>query len=373
MEVRWIARPGAPLAALGPPLAAIAALGLIVSSVASSAVAADPGWTSVAACPAGAPRPALVGADDQPWFRIEEVLDGRGQVVGQRLELGAAGSRSRLELPAESSAAGPFGGAILVTADDGRQSTVQLVDAVAGCSRLVALDEAVVRRATLDPTSSTIYLHRLDRATRASLGIWRRPIDGGRPARVVAPIGRDARIGRTFSTELVWSVEGDRLAIQSCGERRCRTRLLTPAGGRIVALDDPDQGPLVGVAAGRVVTYAACPGLPCPLVATEVGSGRSRIVAAVAGLARIVATDAGPRLVHEVDRVGGPIRSLDLASGAEVVRPGLPGFRLVPPPDRALRGTAAPAGWVVLADEATGRQLLLNLADGRRIDLEVPR
>ena len=383
MEVRWIARPGAPLAALGPPVAAIAALALIAASVASSVVSADPGGTSVAPCPPDARPPALAagrtdptatGADaaGEPWYQLLEVLDTRGQVVGRRLELGAGGVRSRLDLPAESSAAGPFGDAILVTADDGARSTVLLVDAAAGCSRLVAVDDAVIRRATLDPTGSTLVVHRLARATRASLGIWSRPIAGGAIVRVVAPIPPDPAIGRTFSTELAWSAEGDRLTIQACGERRCRTRILDPGSGRIVAMDGPDQGPLVGLAAGRLVTYAACPGLPCPLLASEVASGRSRVVVPAAGVARIVATPAGPRLVHETAGHDGSIRSLDLASGREVVQPAVPGFGLVPPPDRALRDQAVPAGWVVLAD-AAGRQLLLNVADGRRIALEVLR
>ena len=49
----------------------------------------------------------------------------------------------------------------------------------------------------------------------------------------------------------------------------------TGGGGRPVRLvDDPALGPLVGLAEGRLVTYAACRGLPCPIWSVDADVGR---------------------------------------------------------------------------------------------------
>ena len=72
-----------------------------------------------------------------------------------------------------------------------------------------------------------------------------------------------------------WDVAGDRLAIQSCGEVACRTRVIAPGGGPARLLDAPDLGLLVGLDGDRVVTYASCRGLPCPIVSTDLATGRA--------------------------------------------------------------------------------------------------
>src|SRR6185369_11718357 len=99
-------------------------------------------------------------------------------------------------------------------------------------------------------------------------------IDGqARAHRILDPIADDGRFGRTWSTEFTWSLTGDRLAIQSCGEVACRTRIVRPdptaATTNETMLDAPDLGLLVGVDGDDVVTYAACRGLPCPIVVTD--------------------------------------------------------------------------------------------------------
>ena len=129
--------------------------------------------------------------------------------------------------------------------------------------------------------------------------------------RILDPIAPDARFGRTFSTEFMWDLDGERLAVQSCGEFACRTRLIDPRGGVAQMLDEPDLGLLVGVDGDSIVTYADCRGLPCPIVSTDIATGERRTVADAAGAATLIATDDGPRLVHETPTEAGgrgPVR-----------------------------------------------------------------
>ncbi|HEV8488773.1 MAG TPA: hypothetical protein VGQ58_03180 [Candidatus Limnocylindrales bacterium] len=380
MEKRWLLR-------LGPPLVAVFAASLLASA---SAGAIDRPWdppecggnagsSGAAALPHPGNPDRLSG---EAWFRLDPVLDASGTLAGQRLEVGRHGAPARhIALPPESFAAGPFGRLVLVGADDGRVSTLRAIDTAASCARLIAREPSVVRRAVIDPTGVQVYEFRVDRATRTDLGVWRRPLAGGAASRVLAAAAADERFGRTYSTELAWSLEGDRLVVQQCGYTSCRTRLLEPVTGRVATIARPELGELVGAGDGRVVVYAACHGLPCPILSVDPSTGRTTIIATTAGLARLVPTGDGPRLVHET----GPdtdrhLRSVDLA-GASVLTVTAPAadLRLVPAPTRALAGTRIPAGWILLAPD--GRRVggsrgpvLVRLVDGLAVTLrEVTR
>ncbi len=381
MEKRWLLR-------LGPPLVAVGALGLVASA---SAGAGDRPWDppdcgptlGPAAAGAAASRPgAPERLSSEAWFRLDPVLDAGGTLAGQRLEVGLHGGGSRyLELPPESFAAGPFGRLILAGSDDGEVSTIRAIDASAACARLVARESSVVRRGVIDPAGATVYEFRVDRASRADLGVWRRPLAGGPAERVLASLPADQRFGRTYSTELSWSLEGDRLVVEQCGYASCRTRLLDPGTGHVSTVARPDLGAVIGVADGRIVAYAACHGLPCQIVSVEASTGAAALVAEAAGLARLVPTDHGPRVIHE----SGPdtdrhLRSTDLAGGSAVTVPASAGdLRLVPASARASAGTQLPAGWVLLAPDGrraggSGRPVLVRLADGLTVSLgEVTR
>jgi hypothetical protein len=327
--------------------------------------------------------PSVRGA---PWFRLDPVLDAAGVLHGQRIAFGLAGDRiSRIaDLAAESFAAGPFGRVVLVGSDDGTASRLDALDIAAGCSWSVAEERAVIRRATIDPSGSAIYEARVDRVTRADLGIWLQPTDGRSPARrVLPPLGPDARFGRTFSTEFTWDLEGDRLAVQACGEVACRIRVISNGGGSTATLDAPDLGPMVGFAGGRVVTYAACRGLPCPIVSTDLASGSRRVLVSAAWLAVLASTPGGPRLIHET-RLGAGLglRSVALDTGASVGLAVIPdGLRLQSAPAQAASSTRVPPGWVLLAPEGrlpadgrSGRPELRRIQDGLAVPLdEAPR
>jgi hypothetical protein len=213
-----------------------------------------------------------------------------------------------MDLPAESFATGPRGGLVLVGADDGSRSRLSLVDPAAGCATVIADENAVIRSALVAPDGSAVLEHRVARTTRADLGIWRRPLDGGRATRELPAVPFDARDGRTFSTELRWTDDGS-LAVTSCGILTCRTRLVAQAGGGVTAIGP--TGGVVGISStGSVIAYAPCGGLPCPILEHD-RRGGVRMLVTDAGRASM----AGDQLVFEHRRGG--LRVLDLGGGSE--------------------------------------------------------
>lgn len=248
-------------------------------------------------------------------------------------------------------AAGPFGAIVLVGTDDGAASRLEAVNVAAGCSWSVATEAAVIRRATIDPAGTTVYEVRVDRTSRADLGIWARPLDGSRPAaRVLDPIEPDERFGRTFATEFAWDLVGSSLAVSSCGELACRTRVLDSTTGSVRIVAEPDLGMPVGLAGDALVSYAACPGVPCPIVATDLASGARTGLTEAGSSAVTVVTPDGPRLVHEVvGETGLELRSIRLdGSSGQNLGPLAGDQRLQPDAAVANAATRVPSGWVVL-------------------------
>ena len=221
---------------------------------------------------------------------------------------------------------------------------------------------------------------RVDRTTRADLGIWSRPFDGSGPAeQVLEPIGPDERFGPTFTTEFTWDAAGGRLAVQSCGEAACRVRVIDPAGGVSPVVAEPDLGTLVALDGDELVAYAACPGLPCPILAVDVQTGSRRVLADAAAAAVVIATQDGPRLVHEVlDESGVMLRSVALDGPAAGDLGRLPdGLRLQPIAAMAGAATRVPAGWVLVTPDGrlspsgpSDQTQLRHVPDGTSVQLE---
>ncbi len=338
---------------------AVLALGVVGLLGAGSAGAEEVAWTPVEcttgtaglALATGAPADAAAAS----WYRIDPRLDASGRQVAQRVSVGgpAGGAVRTVELAAESFAAGPYGEHVLTGSDDGQTSTLRLLDLAAGCARTLATERDVVRRAIVDPGGTTIYEFRVDRRTRADLGVWQRPLDGSSaPRPVLEPMHSDARFGRTFSTELSWTLEGDRLVVQSCGQVACRTRLFDPVTQASILFDEPDLGELVGVAGNRLMTYAPCRGLPCPLIAVDLASGARTTLSDDAGLAVLVTTEAGPRIVHEDLRAGpGHLRVVDPRGAETAVLETDHGVRLMTAASRAQAAIGVPPGWLVLSPD----------------------
>ena len=367
-ELRWLLRVAPPFAAL----AAVVALGS--APLRSTAMAAGCGGQSLAAATRVAP-PAPRAVAGAAAFVIAPLLDASGTLAGQRVEVGTMGRVSaQLELPAESFAAGPFGRAVLVGADDGRSSTLRALDATSGCSWLIATETDVIRRATIDPAAGNVYEFRVSRDARADLGVWRRPLAGGPATQVLPPLSADDRFGPTFSTELSWSAEGDVLVAQSCGITSCRTRLLDAAGVR--TFDEADQGEVIGLAGGRLIVYGACRGLPCPVSSIDTTTGAATAIASAAGAARLVVTTTGPRLLAEVGLDAD--RALVLVDPASAARVSVPidarDWHLVPNAARAGGALATPPGWALLTRDGSppgpgDAAELLDLENGATLDL----
>jgi hypothetical protein len=238
----------------------------------------------------------------------------------------------------------------------------------------------VIRRATVDQSGTAVYEMRVDRASRADLGIWRRSLgDGSWAERILAPIAPDVRFGITFSTELTWDLAGERLAVQSCGEFACRTRLFDPRDGSVETLDAPDLGLLVGVEGDRVVTYGDCHGVPCPLISTDLATGTRTVVDEAAGAATLVRGPSGAEVVIEQETASGrAIRSvaLDGSGGSDAVMT-TGDLELSGTPLSGVSSTRLPSGWVLLASDAgvsddpdDHRSQLRHIPDGRTVPLD---
>ena len=381
METRWRRW-------IGRGVIAVVAL---ASAVSVATAAAQRPWTPIP-CPGGsddrieaARSVDLVSPESlaaEPWFRLDARLDRTGTLAGQRLAVGLDGERGSriLDLPPESFAAGPFGRVVLVGSDDGSTSRLRLIDVAGRCAWHVADETDVVRRATVDPAGTAIYEMHVDRVTRADLGIWSRPLDGTVSAtRVLGPADVDPRFGVTFSTELSWDLERTRLVIQSCGETACRTRVIQPGGGPHWTVAQPELGSLVGLAGDSLVTYRACPGLPCPVIATNLTTGTQAELTSGAAIAVLVSTADGTRLVHEVlaeERV--ELRSVALDGSSATDVGALPdGLRLHGTPETAGAATHLGSGWVLLSPDGrlpdTGpaaSTLLRRVTDGMTVQFE---
>lgn len=367
----------------GPGIVALGAVGMLTSTTLG---ARDRPWVPPE-CFGDAPlhdiqaraarSSGLVKAGEAPWFRLDPVLDATGTLVGQRMVVGrvdGVGERS-LALAPESFAAGPFGAIVLAGTDDGSGSRLLAVDVVAGCATVLDTSNDVIRRATISPDGRSVFEFRVDRRSRTDLGIWRTHLDRDGTANPFIPaIGADGRFGQTWSTEFLWTVDGTELAIQSCGEAACRTRVVDPATGALHQLDEPDLGPAVGLADGRLVSYLDCRGLPCPIVAVDLSSGARRTLAPDAGPAVVIATDDGARLVHE--RGAGPgavLRSVTLDATETRDLGAVPaGLSLQMDASRSAAGLDAPSGWVLLTpqgrmtvDRAAPAAILRHVLDGR--------
>ena len=366
METRWSHHVGR----AGPAVAGVAVLGMLATTVLGAGPPEARAWPGLA-CPGA---PAVATGEVGTWFRLDPRLDGAGSLAGQQLVVGGAATAATdtVALDREAFAAGPFGGTVLIGTDDGTASRVSLLDVGRRCGWSLGSERDVVRRATLDPAGDAVYEVRVDRITRADLGVWRRSLAGGEATRVLEPIAADGRFGRTWSTEFMWQEDGIGLAVQSCGEAACRIRLVDPDGGPVRTIADPSLGELVGWASGRLITRGACRGRPCPAVAIRLADRARTVLDPMAdGVAMARAADGRPVLILAAESTDRRVRSMSL-DGRRVNALGTlpPGLRLLNSASRDGAAASVAAGWLAVAPPGPGSPLgnlvrQWHLADGR--------
>lgn len=320
------------------PLVVVIAAGALGPGRAVSGAGNGPAWDPPPCTEADTGGPPGAGT----WYRLDPVLDRAGTLAAQRLTTGIAGRPSRhLDLAPESFASGPLGGLVLAGEDDGSVSRLRLLDPAHGCATAVADEPAVIRSAILDPDGRSIVEHRVDRATRADLGIWRRTI-GGSAVRLLDGLGPDPELGPTFATDLVVAADG-RLVVSSCAMDACHVRVLDPATGTIDHVRG--TGPALGVTGGSLVVRAACPGLPCPVDAIDLVTGRRTTLAEDAGQA-VLGGPLEANLIFEA--AGDRVTVLGVATGrlAAALEAGGAPLRAG---STATAGAEAPPGRVALA------------------------
>ena len=376
MEVRWRGR-------LLVPLVLAAACGGVLAALPAGGQTASPGALLPVATPvADCFAPATAQAADparSPWFTVRPREDSRGALMGHVLRLAGRGALAGIELPPESFGAGPFGESVLVGADDGRASTVRLVSPASGCDRVLIHSDQLVRRATIDRARRLLITFRLDRAQRTDQGVWAAPLDAPDTAQVLLPplpMSDDdlARFGPTFATDLLWSQNGERLVVQSCGEWQCRFRIVEPASGQTWTLAGDGLGDAIGLDGDHLVTSAACGGMPCPVVRTDIATGEQVELVEAAGPATMTRLRGDP--VVAADLVDG-LAIVDLATGAArtlMLPATIPGLRLAV--GGGSGGLGLPPGWIGLAAEGRlpeplrgGRAFAFDLDSTRLVSL----
>jgi hypothetical protein len=287
----------------------VAALHLLPPAEAGRS-AGPPGMTACKTAPAIAP------ARRGSFFKLEAKLDGKGILAGQRLYVGAHGQTTAwMDLPSESTVTGPVGGVVAIVSDDGVHSTVSLGGASDGCSTPVHTTASIVRRAVINPLDGSVLLHLLARAGRADLGVWRLATAGSQPVQVVEALPASLGVSPVWATDLRLDPTGRMLAVQSCLERTCLTRIVDLAAPTrpAIVIRGQRQGPMLGFAGDRLVTWAACDGFPCGILAWNLAASEPEQLVADATAAGM--TGDGRLLIAILDGSAGQAVVVDLQTG----------------------------------------------------------
>jgi hypothetical protein len=288
LSARWRIHFGPPSA---PPFIVMGTAALISLAAVQFASAAPLRATALAPdCTAPDMAPRAAGRHSAAPAAVADRLDQRGDFLGRVISGTAAGRPFAITLPVESSVSAAIGDALVYTRALGGKSEVHLVDLANGCDALLAKPAGTVRSAVLDPSASALYVHSVTYPTRADAGVSRYPLDGGSPRLVVPALADDADFGLTFGTQLGWSTNGATLFVHSCGAQECRTRLLGVASGSVSSIDRRGHGQIVALTPEHLVTYGACPGLPCSISSTNLATGSEVTLAAEAWAASLDGT-----------------------------------------------------------------------------------
>lgn len=315
---------------LGPPLLFIAAVAAVVGLAGPPAKAgAAPSIARLAACAPG--HGASAGPTNGAWWKTIDRTDATGALIGRQLFIGS-GTRAvaAATLGVESSVSGPVDGLVVVTEDDGARSVVRLADVGGRCSITVDERSDVVRTAIIDPTDGAVFAHVVARGSRADLGTFRFARTGAghwSTTLVAGPLtgALAAEVGQVYGTGLAVDAGSRHLAVQSCTDLACLTRIfdLGKPGAAPVIVRGEDQGPMLGYAGQSLVTWSACVGYPCPMLAWDPGAARARQLTAGADAAAL--SRDGRRLVAFVaGEAGGRLTEIAVGTGRSTRLQGIP-------------------------------------------------
>ena len=215
------------------PLAAVALLG--PTGVARPPVleAADPPWDPPACRAAVAARPSSAGV---AWFRMDAVLDAAGTLTGQRLTVGVVGGTRQAARPAARSRSPRV---------PSRASCWSAMTTARGPACAPSIRPAAAhrrsrwrRRSSAAPSSTRTSARRSStgstgRRARTSACGGARPAAERRSGSCPASRRTPATGGRSRRTS--GGRSDGRLAVASCGEVACRTRIVDTATGRVVS------------------------------------------------------------------------------------------------------------------------------------------
>jgi hypothetical protein len=314
---------------VGPPLLLAAAVGFALIGRGEAVASRGGTLPRFTACSSTAAAKGH-GAEPGTWWKTSDVLDASGRLIRRLLFVGKGHAASgRIDLGVESAVSGPVDGVVVLASDDGARSLVRLVS-VAGQCEVVIEDRADVVRTALLDTQGSVFVHVVARDTREDLGTFRiSPTADGhwRPELVTPPLAGALadEVGLVYGTGLKLDRDGRHLAVQSCTDLACLTRifdLANPAGAPVI-LRGPDHGPMLGFAGSDLVTWGACLGYPCPVFAWNTASGGHR---QLSGQATSVAITANGRrlVIVEGGATGSRTIEVDTASGRSTPLRGLP-------------------------------------------------
>ncbi len=300
-RARWRNRFGPPSIVLGTALLLSAATA--AGSIGTASVAAGRGQPpSAAVCPpptAVAQSRNRQGPSGHGRLTLDEVMTAGGELIGRSLHVDTEAGGSAITLPTESFIGQPAGDLLVYTSYTAAAagSTVHLVDLATGCDVIAVSVAEIVRSALIDPRGISIYIHSVTRLGRRDNGVQRFDLASSASTPVVPPLPPSDDFGPTFATELRWSLDGDALAVQSCGFEACRTRVLNVAARSIATFDAPGQGALIGLTEQHLLTFGACGGLPCSVISTDLSTAATTLLADAAWSAALAAGPGGTGII----------------------------------------------------------------------------
>jgi len=275
---KWRDRIGPSSILLGSALILTAAIPAATAYVSRTAAPAIVCPASPAKAARAVQRPGSVNDFNA---RAETRVTARGELIGRVLRL-ARGQEPPIvvPLPPESFIAESTGEALVYTrSGGGTGSEVHVVNVRTGCDTIVARPPEIARSAILAADGSAVYAHSVTRAGRKDAGVERHDLATGAVTQAVPALIPSAELGPVFATELRWALERGSLTVQSCGFARCTSRILDIATSELATVGGHNQGALIATTGQSLITFATCPGRPCPVLSFDIETGTSQTLA----------------------------------------------------------------------------------------------